>query len=106
MKQENSEQIFLATYRPLCGTRAGREAVAQYGIAPFVDGSCRREPDFENDRPSITALCRGSMFAPRLQKDHRIAYVTKRGNYGNVQESHWRLKDTACFSHARFSSSI
>lgn len=63
----------------------------RFGIAPFVDGSCRREPDLDSVWPAITALCRASLFAPRLQVGDRIAYVTKRGIYGGDWPRHWRL---------------
>jgi hypothetical protein len=57
---------------------------------PFVDGSCRREPDFEATLPAITALCRGVRFAPRLVAGDRVAYITKKGAYGSGAH-HWRL---------------
>jgi len=82
---------FLATYRPLCRTRAGRLAVAHHGLPPFVDGSCRREPDLEATHPTITALCRASRFAPRLRVGDRIIYITKRGRYAQQEDLHWRL---------------
>lgn len=82
---------FLATYRPLCRTRKGQEAIQRHALQPFVDGSCRREPDFESEQPSITALCRGRMFAPRLRVGDQVAYVTKKGAYGKYECSHWRL---------------
>lgn len=84
-------RAFLATYRPLCRTRQGRVAIAKYGTPPYVDGSCRREPDLEAVFPAITALCRGRMFAPRLHEGDRIAYVTKQGRYGPRLPEHWRL---------------
>ncbi|HEX2062061.1 MAG TPA: hypothetical protein VHK90_15065 [Thermoanaerobaculia bacterium] len=83
-------RAFLTTYRPICRTRAGRAAAARFGFPSYVDGSCRREPDFESDFPSITALCRASKFAPRLREGDRIAYVTKRGAYDDLP-AHWRL---------------
>jgi len=49
---------FLATYRPISASWRGRNAVTRYGIPPYVDASCRREPDFESPLPSISALCR------------------------------------------------
>ncbi|MDP9194985.1 MAG: hypothetical protein M3P06_25090 [Acidobacteriota bacterium] len=84
-------RIFLTTYRPLCRTRQGREAIERAGLKPFIDGSCRREPDFEAVLPTITALCRGRMFAPRLVVGDRIAYVTKKGTYTKGTAPHWRL---------------
>lgn len=73
-------RAFLATYRPLCGTAAGRVAVETYGLKPYVDASCRREPDLEGRWPTITALCRGRNFAPRLREGDRVAYMTRRLN--------------------------
>lgn len=82
---------YLVTYRPLVLTRMGRRAVKDHGLPPFIDGSCRREPDFESAYPSITALCRGSRFAPRLQPGDRIVYITTKGSYLERRERHWRL---------------
>jgi hypothetical protein len=86
-----ASRAFLATYRPLCRTPSGRQAVAKYGLFPYVDGSCRREPDLEAQCPTITALCRGHMFAPRLREGDRVAYVTKLGCYEPRQPAHRRL---------------
>ena len=84
--------IYLNSYRPLISTKAGRNASHTYGILPFVDGSCRREPDFESPYPSISALCRKGKFAPRLRKGHIIVYITVKGKYcGGSSKSHWRL---------------
>ena len=69
-------KIYLNSFRPLTRTAAGRAAVQGYGIRPFVDGSCRREPDLESDFPSITALCRFRSFAPRLQENEIAVYLT------------------------------
>jgi hypothetical protein len=93
---------FVATYRPICGTRAGRAAIARYGLPPFIDGSCRREPDLQLPFPAITALCRAGNFAPRLQVGSYIAYITKRGAYGSRQR-HWRLTALLEVAH-RFES--
>src|SRR5437879_479234 len=57
---------FLATYHPLAQTSCGRQAIREHALLPFIDGSCRREPDFESRFPSITATCRGRNCAPRL----------------------------------------
>lgn len=83
-------RAFLATYRPLCRTATGRENISRKGLAPYVDGSCRREPDLEAEHPTITALCRKRAFAPRLKVGDRVVYVTKLGKYGDGPD-HWRL---------------
>jgi|SRR5208283_1187834 len=84
-------RCFLATYRPLVKSLHGRQAMQRRGLPPFIDGSCRREPDFESPFPSITATCRGGSFAPRLQVGDRIAYLTVKGKYFNDPENGWRL---------------
>ena len=84
-------KILLNTYTPLCYTKYGRKAIEKYGFAPYIDCSCRREPDFVNPFPSITALCRGRGCAPRLNERDRIVYMTVKGNYDNFNERHNRL---------------
>lgn len=81
---------FLSTYKPLVRTTAGRRAVRLYDLPPFVDGSCRREPDLESAFPSITALCHGGHFAPRLHVGDRVAYLTVKGKYEGDEEKGWR----------------
>jgi hypothetical protein len=85
------QRCFLATFRPLIQTPGGRRAAEAYGLAPFIDGSCRREPDFESLFPSITATCRSGHFAPRLQVADRVAYLTVKGKYRNDRYPGWRL---------------
>lgn len=80
---------FLCSFRPICGNAAGRGAVARGGIPPFIDGSCRREPDFQSNAPSISALCRSTKFAPRLWPGDSVAYITNQGLYGG--ELGWAL---------------
>ncbi len=82
---------FLVSYRPLVSTRYGRAAASKYQLPAFIDGSCRREPDFESPRPSISALCRGQMFAPRLRVGDEIVYITTKSNFGEHEEPHHRL---------------
>ncbi len=59
-------------------------------MLPYVDGSCRREPDFENRYPSITALCRERFFAPNLYPGYRVIYITCKDKHG-LDYRHWRL---------------
>jgi hypothetical protein len=54
-------------------------------LPPFIDGSCRREPDFESALPSITATCRAGHFVPRLQVGDRVAYLSIK------RKKTWRL---------------
>jgi hypothetical protein len=81
--------FFLCSFRPLRGTAAGRAAVADWHLPPFIDGSCRREPDFQSPAPSISTLCRSALFAPLLRRDDRVAYITKQARYDG--ELGWAL---------------
>lgn len=83
--------IYLTSYHPLCINRGGQERAQTYNIPPFVDASCRREPDLESPRPSISSLCRGRNFAPRLQEDDVIVYITVKRDYLDHGAKHWRL---------------
>jgi len=82
---------YLNSFRPLCHTKTGRLAIERYGLPPFIDSSCRREPDFQATFPSITALCRGKMFAPRLREGDAVAYLTVKSRYPPEPFHHWRL---------------
>jgi hypothetical protein len=88
---EMTDRCFLATFHPLIHTAAGRRAVQRYGLPPFIDGSCRREPDFEPPFPSITATCRAGGFAPRLRPGDTVAYLTAKGTYERDTHAGWRL---------------
>jgi hypothetical protein len=76
---------YYCTFRPLVKNAAGRELIRIHRLPPFIDGSCRREPDFQARAPSISALCRGRNFAPRLRPGDRVAYASVKGIYaGNI----------------------
>jgi hypothetical protein len=83
--------VFLSTFRPLVRNRARRQAVDMFGLPPYVDSSCRRDPDLEHAFPSISALCHVKLFAPRLYKRDVVAFITKKDWHGGHDESHWRL---------------
>lgn len=79
--------VFLNSFVPLCATKIGRDSVKKFGHKPFVDGSCRREPDFEKERPAITCLCRTNKLVPRLKIGDLVIYITnKRKYYGGKPE--------------------
>ena len=73
--------IFLNSYNPLIKNGRGESVIEEHGIPPYVDDSCRREPDFESGYPSITALCRGRNFAPRVYESDLVVYMTTKGKY-------------------------
>ena len=81
---------YLAKYRPLLSTPEGQRAAERFKIPPFVDGSCRREPDLESKFPSITALCRGALFAPKLSVGDEVIYITFK-NFYRQPSKHWRI---------------
>lgn len=83
--------IFLSSYNPLIKNRRGKYVIEKHGMLPYVDDSCRREPDFESEYPSITALCRGGNFAPRVNESDVVIYITNKGKYPGYPVSHWRL---------------
>lgn len=83
--------IFLNSFRPLARYSEGRQAVNKYNLPPFIDYSCRKEPDFLSKYPSISALCRVGKFAPRLHEGDIAVYITCKGDYLNVKYAHWRL---------------
>ena len=74
-------RLFCVTYTPLVATEAGRNASEEHGLPPFIDGSIRREPDLEHVYPSISCLCRGGKFAPRLRERDIVVYLTRKGRY-------------------------
>ena len=82
--------IRLNSFHPLCETEIGLNAIEKFGYPPYIDASCRREPDFENPFPSITALCRQETFAPHLFPNDIIIYMTVKGKWFTDYE-HYRL---------------
>jgi hypothetical protein len=88
--KDASPRHYLVTYAPLVRTATGRAAASKYDLPPFIDGSIRREPDLEHQRPAITCLCRADKFAPRLREGDIVAYMTAKGCYG-LTFRHWRL---------------
>lgn len=82
--------VFLNSFTPLAVNKIGRASAEQNNLPLFIDGSCRREPDFENPKPAITQLCRPKKLVNRLSIDDLIIYITKLGRYGTKQ-AHWKL---------------
>ncbi len=84
------KSIRLNSFRPLCMTDIGLRAVNDFDCPPFIDASCRREPDFESEFPSITALCRQEKFAPILFPNDIVVYITVKGKW-LTDYDHYRL---------------
>jgi len=87
-KKKYIKTIRLNSYRPLCSTAIGLRAIEKYSFPPFIDASCRREPDFQNPNPSITALCRQGLFAPNLYPNDVVIYMTVRGRWYRTFDHH------------------
>lgn len=84
--------IYVSSFRPIIKTKYGRLAVKRFGLPPYIDGSCRREPDFESQFPSISAVCRCDKFVPRLHKGDTVVYITVKGRNGvRDKPRHWRV---------------
>jgi hypothetical protein len=88
VKISTCRTIKLNSFRPLCWTELGLNAIEKYKLPPFIDASCRREPDFENPFPSISALCRQGQFAPHLQQNDIIAYITVGRDFKPYKQGH------------------
>jgi len=93
----------LVTFKPLCFNKQGRTAIQRYGFPPYIDASCRREPNLQSAYPSITALCRANLLAPKLEEGDEVAYITKQGAYKPHRFAHWRLV-AILRVHRRFNS--
>jgi hypothetical protein len=82
---------YLASFKPLNINKYGQVAVETFGLPPYVDCSCRREPDLESRYPSISALCHFTKLAPRLHEGDSVVYITVKGKYPPLNHRHWRL---------------
>jgi hypothetical protein len=77
---------WINTYHPLDATPTGPWARHDPPLPPFVDASCRREPDFEATRPALTGLCRTAA-VKRFRVNDVVAYfTTKYRNPGQVYQ--------------------
>ncbi len=80
--------LYINSFHPLASTRVGVAASEAHGLAPFIDGSIRREPDFEHPAPAITCLCRANRFTPRLLAGDVVAYMTIKRRYRQPLSHH------------------
>lgn len=78
----NNLRIYLNSFNPLIINKFGKIAIEKYNFPLFIDGSCRREPDFENELPCITGLCRPG-FAEKLREKDIVVYVTNKKSIGS-----------------------
>lgn len=68
---------YFVTYHPLGRDRKGKKIASTHGLPPYIDHSCRREPDLQSSFPSMSCLCRKGKFVPRLALGDRILYVVR-----------------------------
>lgn len=73
--------FWINKYQPLARTAGGRAAALQAGEPAFVDGSHRREPYLSPNLATISAICRGRNFAPRLAEGSTVVYLTTKDRY-------------------------
>ena len=83
--------VFLNSFNPLVRFPSGRRAIAEHQLPPFVDYSCRREPDFESNYPSISALCRIDKLVSRVHPGDIVVYLTNKDRCLGVEPGHRRL---------------
>ena len=76
--------IYLNSFQPLCLKKFGRYVVDINSLSAYIDGSCRREPDFQNPYPSTTSTYRAAGFAPRLYPQDVVVYMTTKGRFGRT----------------------
>lgn len=81
---------WINTYHPLAASPSGPWTTHQPALPPYVDASCRREPDLEAQRPAITGLCRTAA-VKRLHCDDVVAYFTVKRIYEGGAAPHRRL---------------
>jgi hypothetical protein len=74
--------IYLCSFYPLCCTKEGQTAIQKFRLPPFIDGSCRREPDLTNSFPAITGLCRPG-FAKKLENGDIVIYISNKKGVGS-----------------------
>ena len=89
-RKPDIRHIRLNTFWPLCKNALGKKAIASFGFPPFIDASCRREPDLESDYPSITSLCRAAIFAPGLRPNDIVIYLAAKNRW-ETSYAHYRL---------------
>ena len=85
-------RIYVATYHPLClyeGSPGLLDRVK--GVPRYVDSSVRREPDLELPLPTISALCRLDLFAPKLIVGDKVIYLGVKRRYGQAAEGLYPL---------------
>ena len=69
------KKFYLNSYHPV-GLKYQKKFQNAWGVAPFVDASHRAEPDFQQVRTTISSICRAAVFAPKLRKGYKIAYMS------------------------------
>jgi hypothetical protein len=74
-------EVYFCSFYPLTCTRNGRIAAFMNSLPYFIDGSRRREPDFQHPNPCITGLYR-SGFVKKLKKGDIVIYTSNKFGFG------------------------
>ncbi len=80
-------RFWINKYRPLAASKGGIRAADRAGEPLFVDASHRREPYLSEKLATISSICRGMQFAPRLRKGDAVVYLTTKLYAGDAQGS-------------------
>lgn len=81
---------YITTFHPLASEPGGPWRGCAPRPKPFVDASCRREPDLEARFPAITGLCRPPSVR-RYEPGDVVVYMTVNGFYEALRPAHRRL---------------
>ena len=81
-------RFWINKYHPLAESDGGIEAAKRAREPLFVDASHRREPYLSQELATISSICRGMQFAPRLEIGDVVVYLTTKARYlGEMRES-------------------
>lgn len=84
-------RFWINKYEPLAASKGGLHAAEHAGEPPFVDASHRREPYLSRELATISSICRGKNFAPRLKTGDIVIYLTKKRRYDDDDGASMRL---------------
>jgi hypothetical protein len=66
--------VYLNTFCPLGSSATGRAASYLFNLPPYIEGSARREPDFQHARPCITGMV-NSQLVRKLEEGDLVVYM-------------------------------
>jgi hypothetical protein len=66
--------VYLNTFCPLGSSVTGRAASYLFNLPPYIEGSARREPDFQHARPCITGMVNPQL-VKKLEEGDFVVYM-------------------------------